>query len=59
VVDTNKLAVYLDGIELAFGADTTHKHGGRFDVDNNTSLIKRLQGTIKDRTKVLRGLEYR
>ncbi len=57
VVITDKLRAYLDGIELAFGADTKHKQGGPFNVENNTNLIERLQGTIKDRTKVLRGLK--
>jgi putative transposase len=57
VVMTDKLAAYLDGIELAFGADAEHKHGSPFDVQTNTNLIERFQGTLKDRTKVLRGLK--
>lgn len=36
VVITDKLAAYLDGIELAFGADTQHYRGGPFElIDNN------------------------
>ncbi|MBE0431714.1 MAG: IS6 family transposase [Dehalococcoidia bacterium] len=57
VVMTDKLAAYLDGIELAFGADSEHKQGSPFDVQANTNLIERFQGTLKDRTKVLRGLK--
>ena len=57
VVMTDKLAAYLDGIELAFGADAEHKQGSPFDVQTNTNLIERFQGTFKDRTKVLRGLK--
>jgi len=57
VVMTDKLAAYLDGIELAFGADAEHRHGSPFDVQSNTNLIERFQGSLKDRTKVLRGLK--
>jgi putative transposase len=57
VVMTDKLAAYLDGIELAFGADAEHKQGSPFDVRTNTNLIERFQGTLKDRTKVVRGLK--
>ena len=57
VVLTDKLAAYLDGIELAFGADSEHRQGSPFDVRANTNLIERVQGTLKDRVKVLRGLK--
>lgn len=56
VIYTDKLAAYLDGIELTFGADTKHKQGSPFDVEVNTNLIERFHGTIKSRTKVMRGL---
>jgi putative transposase len=56
IIYTDKLAAYLDGIELTFGADTLHKQGGPFDVEKNTNLIERFHGTIKSRTKVMRGL---
>lgn len=56
VIYTDKLRAYLDGIELTFGADTKHKQGSPFDVENNTNLIERMHGTIKSRTKVMRGL---
>ncbi len=56
VIYTDKLSSYLDGIELTFGADTKHRQGSPFDVENNTNLIERMHGTIKSRTKVMRGL---
>ncbi len=56
VVVTDKLAAYLDGTELAFGRDSEHRQGGPFDVEKNTNLIERFHGTIKERTKVMRGL---
>jgi putative transposase len=56
IIYTDKLRAYLDGIELTFGADTTHRQGSPFDVENNTNLIERMHGTIKSRTKVMRGL---
>jgi putative transposase len=56
IIYTDKLAAYLDGIELTFGADTEHRQGSPFDIENNTNLIERLHGTIKSRTKVMRGL---
>ena len=56
IIYTDKLRAYLDGIELTFGADTTHRQGGPFNVENNTNLIERFHGTVKERTKVMRGL---
>lgn len=58
-VVTDKLAAYLDGIELSYGGDTEHRQGGPFDVVNNTNLVERLQGTVKARTKVMRALRNR
>jgi transposase-like protein len=57
VVITDKLAAYLDGVELAFGADAKHRQGSPFNIETNTTLIERFQGSLKDRTKVLRGLK--
>lgn len=54
---TDKLAAYLDGIELVFGADTEHIRSKPFTIENNTNLIERFHGTLKDRTKVMRGLK--
>jgi len=57
VVVTDKLGSYLDGIEMAFGADAKHKQGSPFEVENNTNLIERFHGSLKDRTKVMRALK--
>jgi putative transposase len=43
-------------MELAYGADSTHKQGGPFKIENNTNLIERFHGSLKDRTKVMRAL---
>lgn len=56
IIYTDKLAAYLDGIELTFGADTKHKQGNPFEVGSSNNLIERFHGTIKARTKVMRGL---
>jgi putative transposase len=56
VVLTDKMGAYLNGIELAYGADTKHIQSKPFTVENNTNLIERFHGTLKDRTKVMRGL---
>ena len=56
VIYTDSLRAYLDGIELTFGSETIHRQGSPFDVEVNTNLIERFHGTIKERTKVMRGL---
>jgi len=53
---TDKLYAYLDGIELVFGGDTEHIRSKGFRVEPNTNLIERFHGTLKARTKVMRGL---
>jgi len=56
VIYTDKLRAYLEGIERVFGADTKHKQGAPFDVENNTNMIERFHSTLKSRTKIMRGL---
>jgi putative transposase len=53
-VITDKLAAYIDGVELAFGSDARHRKGGPFDIEHSTALIERFHNTLKDRTKVMR-----
>lgn len=49
---------YPDGIELAFGADAKHVQTTPFeDESRSTNVIERVQGTLKERTKVMRGLK--
>lgn len=57
VIYTDKLASYLDGIELTFGADTKHRQGGPFDIENNTNMIERFHSTLKSRTEIMRGMQ--
>jgi len=54
---TDKLAAYIDGIELVFGADTKHVQSKPFTDVNSTNVIERFHGTLKDRTKVVRGFK--
>lgn len=57
-VVTDKLRSYLDGIELTFGSDTEHTQASPFamrDSKDSTALVERFHGTLKDRTKVMRG----
>jgi transposase-like protein len=56
-VITDKNTSYLDGIELAFGADTEHKLSRPFVSKDSTNMIERYHGTLKERTKVMRGLK--
>jgi len=54
---TDRLAAYIDGIELVFGADTKHIQSKPFTDVNSTNIIERFQGTLKDRTKIIRGFK--
>lgn len=54
VVITDKLASYIDGIELAFGSEAKHIQATPF---SGTQLIERWHGTLKERTKVVWGLK--
>ncbi len=56
-VMTDKLAAYVDGIELVFGADTEYIQSKPFVDVNSANIIKRFQGTLKDRTKIVRGFK--
>jgi transposase-like protein len=57
VILTDKLAAYLDGIELTFGNQTKHVQSKPFTSDNSTNIIERFHGTIKERTKIVRGFK--
>jgi len=54
---TDRLAAYIDGIELVFGADTKHVQGKPFVDKDSTNIIERFHGTMKDRTNVIRGFK--
>jgi putative transposase len=59
VVITDKLGSYLDGIEMAYGSETEHRQGKPFTTtkEDSTNEIERFHGTLKARTKVMRGLK--
>jgi len=57
VILTDKLAAYYEGVEKAWGGDTRHITSKGFRVQPNTNLIERFHGTLKARTKVMRGLK--
>lgn len=53
-VVTDKLASYLD---VRYGEDTEHIQSKPFAVEDNTQMIERFHETLKQRTKVMRGLK--
>ena len=53
-VITDKLASYLD---VRYGDKTEHIQSAPFAVENNTQMIERFHSTLKQRTKVMRGLK--
>ncbi len=57
-IKTDKLRSYDQGIEDVFGADAKHvKSKGIRSLTLNNNMSERLQGTIRARDKVLRGLK--
>lgn len=56
-VITDKLPAYTDAIELNFGADT--KHIQAKGLTRSKNIIERFHGSLKARTKVMRGLKTR
>ena len=48
---------YVNSIKLTFGDKTKHLQVKKFDATPNNNIIERMQGTIKGRTKVMRGLK--
>lgn len=51
------LASYPDAVERVWGADTRHVRSMGFKEPINTNLIERFHGTLKQRTKVMRGMQ--
>jgi putative transposase len=51
------LRAYPDAVERVFGADSTHIRAKGLTAEINTNIIERFQGTVKERTKVMRGLK--
>ena len=59
IILTDKLRAYIDGVERVFGADVAHIQSRGFRLQPNTNLIERFHGTLKARTKVMRGMANR
>ena len=57
IIISDSLGIYPDGIERVFGAYSKHIQSRGFTEEINTNLIERFHGTLKDRTKVLRGFK--
>ncbi|MCX5995960.1 MAG: DDE-type integrase/transposase/recombinase [Chloroflexi bacterium] len=54
---SDALNVYPDGIERVFGAEAIHIVSRSLSDEINNNIIERFHGTIKERTKVLRGFK--
>lgn len=55
---TDKLSAYIKGIKKTAGRRTLHVQGSPFEIDDSsTSIIERFHGTLKDRTKIIRGFK--
>ncbi len=55
-VVTDGMPAYPDGIERVFGGRLRHLKSGGLRAETNNNLSERLQGTIRQRTKVMRGM---
>jgi len=54
---TDKLKSYIDGIDLASSGDIEHIRSKPFTEMDSTNIIERFQGTLKDRTSIIRGFK--
>jgi transposase-like protein len=54
---TDGWKVYPDAVDLVFGAETKHTISTPFVEKDSTNIIERFQGSLKDRTKVMRGMK--
>jgi putative transposase len=57
VIMTDSLRAYINAIRLTFGQQTKHVQIKKFDSPPNNNIIERMQGTIRARTKIMRGLK--
>lgn len=58
-VITDQLAAYRDGIERAYGSETEHVAAKTLTSEVEKEFIERFHGTLKERTKCMRGLKSR
>lgn len=57
VIMTDRLSSYDEGIKMAYGDNVKHLQVKKFTARPNDNVIERMQGIIKDRSKVMRGLK--
>lgn len=58
VIVTDGLPAYLEAADNVFGKGTYHKRSSPFvDKEDSTNIIERWHSTLKERTKILRGLK--
>ena len=57
VIMTDHLQAYIYGIKYTFGDQSKHLQVKKFTVRPNNNIIERMQGTIKERTKVMRDMK--
>ncbi len=57
VIMTDSLNSYMEAIALTYKNRARHLKVKKFTASPNNNLIERMQGTIKGRTKVMRGLK--
>ena len=54
---TDRMTAYPDGIERVFGRDVKHVQSQGIRSATNNNLAERLMGTIRARTKIMRGMK--
>ena len=58
-IKTDRLKSYISAIEDLFGADVKHVQSDGITAEVNNNLSERLQGTVRSRTKTMRGMDSR
>jgi putative transposase len=57
VILTDHLQAYIYGVKFTFGNQSKHLQVKKFTSNPNNNIIERMQGTIKERTKIMRDLK--
>ena len=58
-IKTDRLASYNEGIDSVFGGEVEHIKSDGLAAEINNNRSERLQGTYRERTKTMRGLQSR
>ena len=59
IIKTDRLSSYDDGIDMVFGGEVEHVKSDGIHAEINNNMSERLQGTFRERAKVMRGLQSR